>query len=112
MGNDAAKPQKSTTPSRPGLHRPYRVRVAWKGERSVGKSALIRMLSDAGPFVDVYEPTQQTARSALEWTFKSTNEEVWALLEEEWPVRALDYVLNLDLLASRCGLRCWRWYRR
>lgn len=52
------------------LHPLYKVRVAIKGDRSVGKSSVLRMLQ-GGAFREAYEPTLVTCATEVDWTFKS-----------------------------------------
>ncbi len=76
-----------------GVAGPTKRHPRLQGERSVGKSALIRMLQEVA-FAEAYEPTQSTARSALEWTFKSTNEEVhWPGARSRTSIRCLFVIL-------------------
>ncbi len=76
MGNEGsnAAPRAGTAPqrARPVLHPLYKVRVAIKGDRSVGKTSVLRML-EGGPFSEAYEPTPATCTTQIDWTFKSEN---------------------------------------
>lgn len=90
MGNEPSRNNNNgnvqpTKPSRApiALHPAYTVRVVVKGERSVGKTAIVSLLRDhMAPFVELYAPTKVSEVSYVDWTFKS-----------KFPPSSTEYVL-------------------